>query len=41
MFESIDIPFSGNCMVAVCVAHSKKPFTIAEELILPGAVDMC
>ena len=27
-------------MVAFCIAHSKKAFTIAEELILP-AIDMC
>ncbi len=28
-------------MVAARVARSKKAFTIAEELILPSAVDMC
>ena len=28
-------------MVAFCISHSKKAFTIAEELILPSAIDMC
>uniref|UniRef100_A0A665TDI7 HAT C-terminal dimerisation domain-containing protein n=1 Tax=Echeneis naucrates TaxID=173247 RepID=A0A665TDI7_ECHNA len=28
-------------LVARCVAQSKKPFTIAEEFVLPVAVDMC
>ena len=28
-------------MVASRIARSKKAFTIAEELILPRAIDMC
>ena len=28
-------------MVAFRIARSKKAFTIAEELILPSAIDMC
>ena len=28
-------------MVASQVVRSKKAFTIAEELILPSAIDMC
>ena len=28
-------------MVAFHIAHSKKAFTIVEELILPCAIDMC
>ena len=28
-------------MMAFRIAHNKKAFTIAEELILPSSIDMC
>ncbi len=35
------VTLKASYMVAARVAHSKKAFTIAQELILPSAVDMC
>lgn len=34
------VTLKANYMVAACVACSKKAFNIAEELILPSAVEM-